>query len=170
MKNPIWGFIFKKDDSQSVIDLLKTLSPFEKLSRGELKHIERLLHKREYQGGETIFKENDPGAALYIIEEGEVEIYKERSENRVILATLNEKQFFGEVALLDESKRTASAKAVVDTKILAFSHVDFTWIIENSPVISSKILFSLGKLVAKRLNQSNESIEKLQGTLDRDGL
>ena len=77
------------------------------------------------------------------------------------MARLGSKTFFGEIALLNDSSRSATAKAVQDTEIFVFSQVDFLWIVENTPVIASKILFALGSLLATRLNQANINLEKL---------
>lgn len=169
LKHPIWDYIFNKEGVKELITLLRELPLFEDLSKIELVQIGRLLHRRSYQRGEAIFKEGDPGAALYIIENGSVAITKEIGETETELAKLGEKTFFGEIALLSDANRSATAKAAEDTHILVFSQVDFLWIVENTPVIASKILFSLGSLLSIRLNQANENLEKMRKDSNGNG-
>lgn len=177
MQNPVWAFIFRsKNDQQTLADLLATLPIFEGLSRGQLKYIQRLLHTRTYIKNETIFNETEPGAGLYIIESGSVAISKQPEEGDPIkLAEFVTGNFFGELALIEEIPRSATAIALEQTKLLAFPKPDLDRLIERQPQLAVKILYNLSRLVAQRLIQTNENIGRLQegdrpdGTADLDG-
>lgn len=68
--------------------------------------------KIEFQKGESVFTEGEPGDAAYVVESGTVEIYKKVEGERVRLATLNAGELFGEMAIIDGSERMASAVAL----------------------------------------------------------
>jgi CRP-like cAMP-binding protein len=65
----------------------------------------------EFEAGETIFKENDLGTEMYIVHEGRVEILKDLSGEQRSLAVLEKGDFFGEMAILEDLPRTATARA-----------------------------------------------------------
>ncbi|MBT7888439.1 MAG: cyclic nucleotide-binding domain-containing protein, partial [Deltaproteobacteria bacterium] len=122
--NSFWGYIFKderRDKDLKVTDVLKQIPLFDHLTIRELKTISTLVHSRTYQKGEYIFKKDDPGAAMFIIKSGVINIVLPESDDKEIhLATLKSGTFVGELALLDNSPRSASAKASEPTEALAF--------------------------------------------------
>lgn len=68
-----------------------------------------------YQSGETIFAEGDTGDQAYIVESGMVEISRDVGGKKVTLGTIEKNGIFGEMALIDEATRIASAKALIET-------------------------------------------------------
>jgi len=71
-----------------------------------------------YKTGETIFKEGDIGEKMYIIKSGRVEVVKKIHDEEVVLATLEQNSFFGEMALFGDKRRTATVRAVEDTELI----------------------------------------------------
>ena len=126
MQNPLWSYIFKgKPDERSLNELLSAIPIFEGLSKSNVRQVARVLHERQYAKGETVFNESEPGAGLYIIRSGRVEILKTIERSAPIrLAEFVEGNFFGELALIDELPRTAAAVAVEPTSLLAFPKPD----------------------------------------------
>ena len=164
MQNPVWAYIFRPNkEERSLADLLSKLPVFDGLSRGQLKQIMRILHERTYVDGETIFNEAEPGAGLYIIESGRVAISKQiRDGSPVALAEFVAGNFFGELALIEEIPRSATAKAVEKTNLLAFPKPDLDRLIERQPQLAVKVLYNLSRLVAQRLILANNNIGRLQ--------
>lgn len=164
MDNPIWAYIFgPPKEKQTMIELLKELPVFEGLSQRELIAIERIIHQRRYNAGETIFGEDMLGAGMYIVKEGEVVITKKINENKEIeLAVIGERNFFGEMALIDEMPRSASVKAKRDTILFAFCKPDLENIMERNPKVAATIITNIARLVCKRLVQANENLEALE--------
>ena len=80
---------------------------------------------REFKDGEVIFKEGDPPGAVYIVISGEVEIYRTVNDNRVVLAKRSWEEVFGEMALVDNNPRSASAQAIGDVKVYEISETLF---------------------------------------------
>ena len=164
MDNPIWAYIFgPPKEKQTMIELLKELPVFEGLSQRELIAIERIIHQRRYNAGEMIFGEDMLGAGMYIVKEGEVAITKKVNKNKEIeLAVIGERNFFGEMALIDEMPRSASAKAKKDTVLFAFCKPDLENIMERNPKVAAAIITNIARLVCKRLVQANENLEALE--------
>lgn len=87
---------------------------------------DRILERKTYAVDAKIFKEGDPGDRAYILQDGEVEIFKVSEDGReTILGTIGKGAFFGEMALLDDSPRMASARASVPSTMIIITRQDF---------------------------------------------
>jgi len=158
----IWGNIFKqgKKEDDEIRTILKRISVFKDLDNRELARVERILHRRTYQQGETIFSQGDPGFGMYIIESGIVSIVLMPSRHR--LAELSDGEFFGELTLLDESPRTASAISQTACKMLCFFQPDLLDLINRDPRLGVKIMFGLARTIGARLKYTNECIYSMK--------
>src|ERR1044072_3761519 len=94
------------------IQFLKTVPFFNELSNWQLKTVGEIVFERTYQPGEMVFEQGQPGAAIFLIVEGEVVVEMIRDHHATPLATLEKGAFFGEMALLDEAPRSASARSL----------------------------------------------------------
>ncbi len=161
MDNPIWGnSIFrKKKKDDDIFALLKGIPIFSDLLPKEIAEVEKIMHRRVYKKNEPIIRMGDPGLGMYIIVKGTVEIIEEKKkgENRT-LAKLNDGSFFGDLALLDESPRSASAIAIEDCDIIGFFRPDFLDLLYRKPKLGIKVLFSLAKTIGERLRRTDEML------------
>ena len=162
--NTLWDNFFTKSKTDSIVDFLKSISLFEDLKTGEILRLERTLHKRHYRKGEVIFNEGEPGAALYIVKEGEVEIVINYDTEPIILTKLSSGMFFGEIALFDETPRSATVVASKESEIIALSKPDFILFSQKEPFIGLKIVMRLGEILSIRLKRSNKQIEELKSS------
>lgn len=153
----------KDDTEKTLIEMLHTIPVFEDLSKRELAAIERILHEREYKPNETIFRENEPGMGMYIIESGKVTILIESSN--LILSELEDGDFFGEVSLLDDSPRSATAVAKEQSKLFGFFQPDLFGLVGRNHQLGMKIILRLARLVSKRLRRANQQSLELQTEL-----
>jgi CRP-like cAMP-binding protein len=96
---------------------------------------------------------------MYIIEEGTVEIISE--PERHTLAELHEGDFFGELALLDEAPRSATALTRSASRILCFFKPELLDLINRDPRLGSKILFKLAWTIGERLKITNQQVQEL---------
>ena len=161
--NTLWDNFFTKNKADSIVDFLKSISLFEDLKTGEILRLERTLHKRHYRKGEVIFNEGEPGAALYIIKEGEVDVViNYDSQDPISLTSLTNGMFFGEIALFDETPRSATIVASKECEIIALSKPDFILFSQKEPSIGLKIVMKLGEILSIRLKTSNKQIEELR--------
>lgn len=165
MEDTFWSNIFRNRNrgAEAVHTILKRVPIFDSLRRKELYAVERILHRREYKAGETIFFQGDPGAGMYIIESGRVRVIFEPTQQ--LLAELHEGDFFGELALMDESPRSATVIAREECKMLCFFQSDLLDLIDRSPRLGVKIVMRLLTVIGERLKKSNEQVMKLQQKL-----
>ena len=94
-----------------------------------------------FSAGETVFEEGQEGAEMYIIQAGEVEIFRESDDSR--LALLEEGDFFGEMAILENLPRTAGARAVTDCTLVRIDRNTFDQLVKHDPEIAIRMLRKL---------------------------
>lgn len=157
--HPIWGYFFRENETKPTTQrMLAALPVFEGLKKRDLVLVERILHDRRYKNGETVFVQEEPGAAMYIVQEGAVTIL--RDGNR--LALLEPGSFFGEMALLEDAPRSATAEAAGETLLLALSQPDLMALLERHPKIGARIFHNLGRMMSRRLRMANDNLETLR--------
>lgn len=157
--NPFWGSIASKFKFAKAIDnaeVLKLCPIFTHLSNKELKKISALIYERSYQAGEYLFEKGQPGTAMFIIKTGLVKVVVPGHESEAELATIYPEDFLGELALLDDTPRSASAKASEKTEALAFFREDLSELVDTYPAIAVKIMRDLAIIIGHRLKASNE--------------
>ncbi|MBU0713094.1 cyclic nucleotide-binding domain-containing protein [bacterium] len=165
MSNPIWEAVEsrKSKTADDIFKALKNVPIFSELNPREMNEIEKIIHRREYKKGEPIFRMGDPGLGMYIIIKGLVNIVEEdEAGNTTTLAVLKDGAFFGDLALLDEAPRSASAIADDDSDILGFFRPDFLDLLYRKSKLGIKILFSLAKIIGERLRRTNEQLAVLK--------
>ncbi len=119
---------------------LKQVSLFAQLSLDQLDAIHQATQEAEYLPGEVIIREGDRGDKLYVLLEGEVAIIKNHgtpSEHR--LATMTSSDFIGEMAILDDAPRSATAVAVAPSKLLTLDGMSLKELIRQMPEIAFAI-------------------------------
>ncbi len=168
--NAIWKNIFSERVVRegSLEQILSKVPAFGGLSARELKEVAAIVHKREYRAGEPVFAQGDPGLGMYIIQEGEVSITltgKEEEERE--LAVLAEGDFFGELALIDESPRSANARCKSDCILIGFFRPDLFELIEKKNQLGIKIIFKLAEIVSQRLRKTDKELSKVKTQLER---
>ena len=168
MRNAIWDNIFRRHGEQlSETALAISHVPiFSGLSRKELREIEHIIHRREYQANEAIFNQGDPGLGMYIIIKGGVQIVNNQNpEHIVVYSELNDGDFFGDLALVDDADRSATALATTETKLIAFFRPELKDILTRFPSLGNKILLNLAKVTAARLRKTNDLLIEAQQEL-----
>ncbi|MBN1879449.1 Crp/Fnr family transcriptional regulator [bacterium] len=93
-----------------------------------------------YRGGERIFSEGQPGREMYVVESGRIRIFLTTHDRELTLAILKRGDFFGEMALLEDLPRSASAAAAEETRLIAIAKDDFKFLIQEHPEIAMKVL------------------------------
>jgi len=140
---------------------------FEDLSNREQQEVGKLLQRKTFKPGEQIFKQGNPGVGLFIVMTGSVEVMQEEEDGTVLeLATAKPGEFIGELALLDDSPRTASAVAVDETSVVALFRTDLLALAETRPRVGVKILVQLSQIVAERLRRTNRALKDFRLMVD----
>lgn len=106
-----------------------------------------------YANGEVIFSEGDRGDAMYVIQFGQVRIVKRTPTTEIVLATLGPGEIFGEMALLDQQERSASAVAVGEARVLTVDRRKFFASMSHDPTLAFKILSSMSARI-RHLDQN----------------
>ena len=140
------------------IELLQSVALFWDLSEAELGYISEKMISRHYESGKFIFLEDSEGEQCFFVVQGSVKVTRLSKDGReVILAMLNEGEFFGEMALLDGESRSANVIALEETEVLTLNREDFLVVLQDYPQIAIQLL----KEMAHRLRKSDRQIASL---------
>ncbi len=110
-----------------------------------------------FPAGTVLFNEGDSGQEMYIIQSGLVQITRKVGTKETVLADLPAGEFFGEMAIINDKPRSATATAVEDSMMLVLDSMTFEAMIRGSSEIAVRII----KRLAGRLEQANRQIEML---------
>ncbi len=169
VRSSFWANLFKPaTDKSDLQEILQAIPMFAQLSKRDFSALFNIIHNRSYVAQEYIFYQGDPGIGLYIIRDGDVRIERKLDTGEVIpLAKFKEGDFFGELALVDDEKRSASAIADSDVKLAVIFKPDLDEFISRFPKKGVKILQGISHVVAVRLRQLNEENIKLQSSIKK---
>jgi CRP/FNR family cyclic AMP-dependent transcriptional regulator len=106
----------------------------------------------EYGIDEVIFEEGSTGRELFVVLDGQVEIAKIDGPNKTVIVTLGKGEFFGEMAVIDGSARSATAIAATpDTRVMRINHARFVYLVSQQPAFALMVMDAL----SRRLRASN---------------
>lgn len=152
-----------------IVNFLKQSDIFFQFSPTQLELVANLCQEATYQKDDLIFRENSTSKELYIIVQGEVDIFVDPSlvgavdasaENKVI-ATLRRGQSFGEVALVDEGLRSASACASQnDTRLLIVPRDKLIMLCETYPHLGYRLMYNLAADLAMKIRNTDLQIRE----------
>lgn len=128
------------------------------LDEEEYYTLSRVCTEKSFDKGHIIFYEEDKGTNLYIIVSGQVKVSVLSNDGREhILGILKEKEFFGEISLLDGETRSTTVISLDKTEIITINRDDFMKILKNNPEITYKIILSL----CNRIRWADKHVERL---------
>lgn len=157
-------------------EFLQGIPILQNLDEGELHAFMGIARRVQFPRGNVILKEGEVGDTLYIIEEGTVEVSKtlvmklareDFQDRDKILTKLSAEDhaIFGEVALFEQKKRTATVAALTDCRLLEISKSNFLRLAEENPRIGYKISRNIAQLLCSRLRKADEDTIKLTTAL-----
>ncbi len=139
----------------SVVTTLRAIPLFSHLADNELDSIGAVTRSRKYPKNSVILFEDDPGEAMFVVLSGQVKVVLIGEDGReVILATLAERDFFGEMSLIDDEPRSAHVIAMESSHLLVLRRDDFRRCLEETPHIALGLLRAL----TKRLRHADSKI------------
>ena len=151
-------FIKERVFMGSKIDLLKRIPIFSSLSDDHAVELASIAVEKSYKKNQVIFDQGDPGNSLIILRSGLVKIsLVDSNDHEFIIKTLAENDFFGEMSLLDGGRRSASAIAVEDTRVLIIYREDFVRLIKKNPNVALHML----TVLTHRLRMTTDNISNL---------
>lgn len=139
-------------------ELLRTVPIFSELSDPDIESLSSVATRRRYPKDTVVFYENDEGDSFFMILSGRVKVTILGDDAReVILSMLGPGDFFGEMALLDDEPRSATAIAVEDAELFALQRSDFASVLERTASISAALI----RVLTQRLRKANHQISTL---------
>jgi CRP/FNR family transcriptional regulator, cyclic AMP receptor protein len=139
-------------------ELLRTVPIFSELTDGDIASLGRLTSRRRFPKDTVVFFENEEGDSFFMILEGRIKVTILGDDGReVILSMLGAGDFFGEMALLDNEPRSATAIAVEETELLSLHRTDFQTVLTDNRSINVALI----KVLTARLRRANHQISTL---------
>ncbi|MCU0511602.1 MAG: cyclic nucleotide-binding domain-containing protein [Anaerolineae bacterium] len=154
----------------SVVSVLSQADIFDELTNTQLELIGSICAERHYQANDVIFEENTPGDEMYIIATGEVQIQVDpsligregsTSSGAHTIATLRRGQSFGEVALVDEGLRSASAHcSMQDTHLVVIPRDKLMLLCDTYPQLGYKLMRNLAADLAMKIRHTDLKVRE----------
>jgi CRP-like cAMP-binding protein len=139
-------------------ELLRTVPIFSELDDKSIDELSRLTTRRCIEKDAVVFFENDPGDSFFMILSGRIKVTILGDDGReVILSILGSGDFFGELALLDDEPRSATAMAIEPTELLSLTRADFDGVLKDNWTIMPALI----QVLASRLRHANHQISTL---------
>jgi len=143
--------------AEDTATLLGRVPVFETLGPDEIVHVADVAVPRSFRAGEVVFREGDDSNTGYIVRSGHARAVREHADGRQItLATFGPGDIFGELAMFDDERRSATVEAIDDLEVLGIPGVDFRGLLARFPDISVKLVIALGR----RLRAANERLAR----------
>jgi CRP-like cAMP-binding protein len=143
--------------SEETIVLLQGIPAFSTLGEEDLARVADVTVPRSFQGGAAVFYEGDESDTCYVVRSGHVRAVREHTDGRTLtLATLGPGDIFGELAIFDEERRSATVEALDDIEVVAILAADMRSMLRRHPDIAVKLLAAL----SRRLRETNERLTR----------
>ena len=112
------------------------------------------MTEAQFAAGDEIFSEGDPAEDAFVIDSGEIDIVKEVDGQPVVLARLGAGEIFGEMGLVDDKPRSATARAATEVQVRRMTHEHFMYVLMHRPEESLAYL----KVLFERLRAANTKV------------
>jgi CRP-like cAMP-binding protein len=143
--------------SADVVELLARVPVFETLERADLERIAQLAVPRQFEPGQAVFHEGDASDTCYVVRTGQARAIRSHPDGRTItLATFAPGDFFGELAMFEDERRSATVEAIEPTSVVAVLGPDMRRLMAEHPQISTRLVIALGR----RLRETNERLSR----------
>ena len=146
-----------------LIIALKGIPLFASVQGEGLKRIAETIREMKIPASELIFAEHDLGDEMYIVHSGRVLIFHDAGGRENVLDSVRSGGYFGEMAIVDQQPRSASARTTEETVLLVLHKDDFHTAVHDYP----EIAFEVMKELIRRLREADQRIRALAGELQR---
>jgi CRP/FNR family cyclic AMP-dependent transcriptional regulator len=143
--------------TQDAIELLSAVPVFETLAPDDLERVAEVAVPRRFEAAQVIFREGDESDTCYIVQRGHARAIREHVDGRSIsLAHFGPGDVFGELAMFDDERRSATVEALDHVEALAILGSDMRRLLREHPDIAAKLVISLGR----RLREANDRLAR----------
>lgn len=145
----------------SIAQLVKSCPLFHEIYDEEIELIIQKCYVASYEPGDYIIRQGEDGTEIGIILDGEADICVDKGDQSQFIASLGQGDLFGELVLINETKRTANIICKKKCDVLIISFENFYSFYHKKPEIFSLMILNVTRLLTKRLKGSNQVIEDL---------
>jgi CRP-like cAMP-binding protein len=139
------------------VELLARVPVFSTLQREDLERIAMFAVPRGFAPGQVVFREGDSSDTCYIVRSGHARAVRQHGDGRIItLATFGPGDIFGELAMFEDERRSATVEALEETGAVAVLGPDMRRLMVEHPQISTRLVIALGR----RLREMNERLSR----------
>lgn len=143
--------------SEDVVDLLGRVPVFSTLERADLERIAEVSVPRTFEPGQAVFREGDSSDTCYVVRDGHARAIRSHPDGRTItLATFGPGDIFGELAMFEDERRSATVEAIETSSVIGVLGPDMRRLMTEHPEISTRLVIALGR----RLRESNERLTR----------
>jgi CRP/FNR family transcriptional regulator len=143
--------------TEGAVALLSQVPVFETLGEAELARVSEVAVRRRFPAGQVIFREGDQSDTCYVMRSGHARAVREHAGGRTIsLAHFGPGDIFGELAMFDDERRSATVETLDEVEAIAILGADMRRLLREHPDIAAKIVISLGR----RLREANERLTR----------
>ncbi len=140
-----------------VVDLLGRVPVFGTLEREDLERIAEVAVPRRFEPGQLVFREGEDSDTCYIVRSGQARAIRRHADGRTItLATFGAGDFFGELAMFEDERRSATVEAIEATSVVGVLGGDMRRLMGDYPAIAARLVIALGR----RLRETNERLTR----------
>jgi CRP-like cAMP-binding protein len=143
--------------SADVVELLGRVPAFSTLEPSDLERIAQLAVPRRFEPGQAVFREGDASDTCYVVREGHARAIRTHGDGRTItLATFGPGDIFGELAMFEDERRSATVEAIEPTSVVGVLGPDMRRLMKQHPEIAARLVIALGR----RLREMNERLSR----------
>jgi len=143
--------------SAQVVGLLARVPVFSTLERGDLERVAQLAVPRQFDPGQAVFREGDASDTCYIVREGHARAIRTHPDGRTItLANFGPGDIFGELAMFEDERRSATVEAIEEMSVVAVLGPDMRRLMGEHSEIAMRLVIALGR----RLRETNERLSR----------
>jgi CRP/FNR family cyclic AMP-dependent transcriptional regulator len=143
--------------SVEVVELLGRVPVFSTLELDDLKRIAQVAVPRSFEPGQVVFREGDSSDTCYVVREGHLRAVRTHGDGRTLtLATFSTGDIFGELAMFEDERRSATVEAIEPASVVGVLGGDMRRLMSEHPEIATRLVIALGR----RLRESNERLSR----------
>jgi small-conductance mechanosensitive channel/CRP-like cAMP-binding protein len=160
--------IARDGDGGAVVERLSAVDIFAPLSADETSMLAQAAVRHVFAPGETVIRAGDPGSSMFVVHKGKVRVQVSENGRPRTVATLNEGDFFGEMALFTGEPRTANVLALEETEVLEIGHAAMKRVFDTNPDLVESLSFIMAERrqgLASQLEDAAASTHSSAGIL-----
>jgi len=137
--------IARDGDGGALVERLSAVDIFAPLSADETAMLAQAAVRHVFAPGETVIRAGDPGSSMFVVHKGKVRVQVSENGRPRTVATLNEGDFFGEMALFTGEPRTANVLALEETEVLEIGHAAMKRVFDTNPDLVESLSFIMAE-------------------------